>query len=87
VASPGLGLGVRVEMQFTGGSAEFRQHIAWADALPQSDPARHEIEGMIYMMLARSAWRRAEQLRESSRARAIRSAAARKARLGKGGDA
>lgn len=44
----------------------------WLAGLSELDPDRHDCEAFLYMMLAKSAWRRADQLREAAADRARR---------------
>jgi hypothetical protein len=57
-----------------GVGAELAEGINWVNSLPGSDPARHDCEAFIYMTLARSAWRRADELRAAQRGRPARAA-------------
>jgi hypothetical protein len=67
---------VEVEVHVPPGTGLVEQ-VNWLATLPQGSPDRHECEGWLYMTLARSAWRRAEDLRRAERDRARRRAARR----------
>jgi len=75
-AGPGRVL-VEVSVNIPPGS-DLAESLRWLDSLPDIDPDRHECEGFLYMMLAKSAWRRAEQLRQSRADSERRSRARRK---------
>jgi hypothetical protein len=66
---------VEVDVRVPPGS-ELPEQIRWLDSLPQADPDRLECEAFLYMTLARSAWRRADEVRRSRRRRPQAKAAA-----------
>lgn len=59
---------VQVDVHVPPGS-ELLEQIRWLDSLPPADPDRRECEAFLYMTLARSAWRRADEVRRSRRRR------------------
>jgi hypothetical protein len=53
---------IEVEVHVPPGT-DLAESVRWVDGLSDLDPDRHECEAALYIMLAKSAWRRAEQLR------------------------
>lgn len=72
-AAPRGRLRFELEMGVPPGS-DMHELLAWVGSLSELDPDRHEMEAQLYLTLARSAWRRAEELRRAARDRERRQA-------------